>query len=155
MTKLRGKKLPLKLLVSGLFLVVFWAITSTYLYFSKRSASNLALQSKLTGTWVTESGTVLNFLSDGYGSSRSSDSKTTNDTFEWNASRNELRLFTGLRKSDLQTMIRRHLLGAASFRFEIVELSSERIQLRDKSTGLLNVLNKTSEQRSDAAPRIP
>jgi hypothetical protein len=154
-TKLRGRKLHLKLLGTGLILVVFWAITSTYLYVSKRSASNLALQSKLTGTWVAESGIVLKFLSDGSGSTRSSDSKTTNDSFEWNASRNELRLFTGLRKSDLQTMIRRHLLGAASFRFEIVELSSERIQLRDKSTGLLNVLNKTAEQLLDAAPSIP
>jgi len=122
------------------------------LYISKRSASNFALQSKLTGTWIGESGNVLNFRSDGSGRVRADDSKSNFDAFEWNASRNELRIFTGPRKSEIRTMIGRYLFGTAAFRFEIVELSSENIQLRDKSTGLMNVLNKTSEHLLDAAP---
>lgn len=152
-TKLRKGKLPFRLLVAGLILLVSWATASSYLYASKRSANDIAFQSKLTGTWAVESGNLLNFRSDGSGITRSNDSEKTINVFKWNASRNELRLFTSPLTQKLQYRIGRYFLGAP-FRFEIVELSTQSLHLIDKSTGEKHVLNKTTDQPLDNTPQL-
>ena len=151
MTETKNRRILFRVAIVGLLLLFCWVGISFYWYSANGRASDLALRRKLVGTWVGETGNVVNFRSDGTARSRSADS-TVDEFLEWTTSKNELRIFQGTRKRKYSAMFGRYVLGQSSYRFEILETSDDQIELLDYSTGSRFKLSKTSDSLVEDSP---
>ena len=151
MTGTKNRRILFRVAIVGLLLLFCWVGISFYWYSANGRASDLALRRKLVGTWVGETGNVINFRSDRTARSRSSDS-TEVEFLEWTTSQNELRIFQFTRKQKYRRMISRYVLGQSSYRFEILETSDDQIELLDYSIGNRFKLSKTSDSLVEDSP---
>jgi Tfp pilus assembly protein PilN len=137
------------LLLGGVLLVGFAAVTLVGLTIaSHRRPSgpvNVALRSQLIGTWAGDHGVVLEFKSDGTGSSRTTAGRGAVSHWIWTVTDNELTVYL-----DSQNRINRYVFNQPASSQEIADITNDKLELVDRSLRG-KVFHMRFKKKNDAA----
>jgi len=117
------------------------------------SGASTATKRRLVGTWAGANGVTIQLRADGTARSRSAKTQPEISYFEWSASEDEFIVFMGRRETRTRRTIQRLVTGGGTAdRYEIVGLTADQLEVRDKASGHRLLFTRTSDPVLDDAP---
>jgi hypothetical protein len=156
MSEPRKRSLTAKVLLASVLILVGSAVALLCLFIAAParfvSPATAASRSRFVGTWAGEHGLNLQFRADGTARPRSDKRPRQVNYFEWEVSESDLQVFPDSRDRHLNRLINRYVTGGTASHYEIVEITPDRLVVRDREIGNRLEFIRINDAALEAAP---